>query len=65
QGVAPSGENLSATTGPSTPVRDIIASLAARPGIIGVVEKGKVLGQIGSADIVRAIARYQRPDSHN
>ncbi|MCB1382564.1 MAG: choline ABC transporter ATP-binding protein [Notoacmeibacter sp.] len=65
EGIAPAGENLAATAGAATPVRDIIATLADRPGVIGVVDKGKVLGQIGAGDIVRAIARYQRPGARN
>ncbi|MEZ5812697.1 MAG: choline ABC transporter ATP-binding protein [Rhizobiaceae bacterium] len=44
---------------PDTPVRQLLAAMAKTRGEIGVIDNGRVVGIIGSDDIVAAIAKYQ------
>lgn len=44
---------------PDTPVRQLLTALAKSKGEIGVIDNGRIVGVIGSDDIVAAIAKYQ------
>ncbi|MCX8996625.1 choline ABC transporter ATP-binding protein [Rhizobiaceae bacterium BDR2-2] len=51
---------VAATAQPQTPLADVIDALARHPGVIGVVDKGSILGAIDSNDVVRGLSRYRR-----
>lgn len=55
----PESGHMAGTTNPDTPVSDIILALAGGGGAVGIVENGKITGQVNADDIVTAIARYQ------
>ena len=57
---ARASSQVSATATPQTPLADIIDALARQPGVIGVIEKGAVMGAIDASDIVRGLSRYRR-----
>ena len=44
-------------------LRELIDLAASRKGTFGVVERGKIIGEVDADAIVAAIARYQRSDS--
>ena len=51
---------VAATAEPGAPLADIIDALARQPGVIGVVERGTVIGTIDAQDVVRGLARNRR-----
>lgn len=59
EGKPDSNKTVAGSAKPETPVRQLLASLAKTKGEIGVIDNGRVVGTIGSDDIVAAIARYQ------
>ncbi|MBZ0164521.1 MAG: choline ABC transporter ATP-binding protein [Notoacmeibacter sp.] len=50
---------MAGTASRDAPVADIIRSIARNGGVVGIVEKGAVIGEVTADDIVAAIARYQ------
>lgn len=54
------GQPVAATTDPAAPLGDIIDALARTPGVIGVVERGSVIGTVDAGDVVRGLARHRR-----
>ena len=59
-GLADTAMPVSGTAAPQTPLADIIDALARNPGVIGVIEKGAVIGAIDANDVVRSLSRYHR-----
>ncbi|PZU23495.1 MAG: choline ABC transporter ATP-binding protein [Shinella sp.] len=59
-GLADTTMPVSGTAAPQTPLADIIDALARNPGVIGVIEKGAVIGAIDANDVVRSLSRYHR-----
>ena len=53
------GQGFSATAKPDTPLVDILATIARRPGIVGVVDNGAVIGTITAHDIVKGLTRHR------
>ena len=51
---------VAATAEPGAPLADIIDALARQSGVIGVVERGTVIGTIDAQDVVRGLARNRR-----
>ncbi len=51
---------FSATAKPDTPMIEILDALARRPGQIGVIERGTIVGTIGAADVVAGLTRHRR-----
>ena len=51
---------MSATAKPDTPMIEILDALARRPGQIGVVERGAIIGTIGAQDVVAGLTRHRR-----
>ena len=62
-GVSRSGQSAAGTVTADTGLRDLIDLAAHRRGTFGVVERGKIIGEVDAEAIVSAIARYQRSDS--
>ncbi|HET7413334.1 MAG TPA: choline ABC transporter ATP-binding protein [Pararhizobium sp.] len=55
-----SDTKLSATAKPDTPLLEILDAIARRPGQIGVVEGGAIIGTIGAEDILAGLTRHRR-----
>ncbi|PHP67309.1 choline ABC transporter ATP-binding protein [Zhengella mangrovi] len=62
-GLSQSGQAAAGTVTPQTGLRELIDLAASRKGVFGVIERGKVIGEVDAETIVAAIARYQRSDS--
>ncbi len=62
-GVTNGGALAAGTVTPETGLRELIGLAATRTGVFGVVDNGKVIGEVDATAIVAAIARYQRADS--
>ncbi|MFP1632239.1 choline ABC transporter ATP-binding protein [Zhengella sp. ZM62] len=62
-GVSRTGQAAAGTVTPETGLRELIDLAASRKGSFGVVERGKIIGEVDADAIVAAIARYQRSDS--
>jgi glycine betaine/proline transport system ATP-binding protein len=54
-----SGNGVTGTAGPETPLVDILDAMARQPGNIGVVENGAVIGTISAQDIVHGLTRHR------
>ncbi|TPW31277.1 choline ABC transporter ATP-binding protein [Pararhizobium mangrovi] len=52
--------NLSATVKPQTPLVEILDALTDRPGRIGVVDNGSIVGTIGASEVVAGLTRHRR-----
>ncbi len=57
---AASKDSFSATAAPDTPLVDILDSIAAKPGAVGIVSNGRIVGSITSQDIVRGLTRHRQ-----
>jgi glycine betaine/proline transport system ATP-binding protein len=55
-----SGFKAAATVTPDMPLLDILDMIAKRPGRIGVVEGGTVIGTISAEDILSGLTRHRR-----
>ncbi|MEM6462290.1 MAG: choline ABC transporter ATP-binding protein [Pseudomonadota bacterium] len=51
---------LSATAAPDAPLTDILDSIAKRPGAIGIIDNGAVVGTITAQDIVKGLTRHRQ-----
>ena len=54
-----SGNGVTATAPRETPLVDILDALARQPGVIGVVEKGTVIGTICADDVIYGLTRHR------
>lgn len=52
-------EIFSATAAPDTPLVDILDSIAKRPGAVGVVDNGAIVGTITAQDIVKGLTSHR------
>nr|CAD6602107.1 choline ABC transporter ATP-binding protein [Rhizobium sp. Khangiran2] len=57
-----SSNGVTATALRETPLVDILDALARQPGVIGVVEKGTVMGTISADDVIRGLTRHRQRD---
>ncbi|MGN6549450.1 MAG: choline ABC transporter ATP-binding protein [Pararhizobium sp.] len=53
-------DQLSATAKPDTPLIEILDAIARRPGQIGVIDGGAIIGTINAQDIVAGLTRHRR-----
>jgi len=53
---------VSATARRNTPLADILDALARRPGTVGIVENGSIVGTINAQDVVAGLTRHRRTD---
>ena len=51
---------FSATAKPDTPMIEILDALSRRPGQIGVIDRGSIVGTIRAQDIVAGLTRHRR-----
>ncbi len=58
-GAAVKGD-FSATAKPDTPLVDILDTIAKRPGAVGVVDNGAVVGTITAQDVVRGLTSHRQ-----
>lgn len=63
-GVRPDGQGgpVSASAAPQTPLVDILDALARKPGTIGVVDNGAVIGTISPQNIIEGLTRHRRKE---
>lgn len=59
-GVSSEGAAVSGTTSPKTALVDVMDALAQRPGTVGVVDNGAVIGTITAQDVVSGLTRHRR-----
>ena len=48
---------LSATARPQTSLADIMQALSQKPGVIGIIDNGRVVGTVGASEAVAALSR--------
>jgi len=53
------GDGFSATAKPDTPLTDILDTIARRPGAVGVVNNGAIIGTITAQDVVKGLTRHR------
>ncbi len=51
---------LSASVTPETPLSEVMDALSRRPGVVGVVERGVIIGSIAAEDVVSGLTRHRR-----
>ncbi len=54
------GGDFAATAAPDAPLTDILDTIAKRPGAVGIVDNGAVVGTITAQDIVRGLTRHRQ-----
>ena len=54
------GGEFSATAAPDAPLTDILDTIAKKPGAVGIVDNGAVVGTITAQDIVRGLTRHRQ-----
>lgn len=59
-GVSPTDATVSATTSPKTALVEVMDALSHRPGTVGVVDNGAVIGTITAQDVVSGLTRHRR-----
>ena len=57
---APAGSTFSATAKPDTPLTEILDALARRPGTVGIVDNGTLVGTICAQDIVKGLTSHRQ-----
>ncbi|MBB4063338.1 choline ABC transporter ATP-binding protein [Gellertiella hungarica] len=53
---------VSGNAAPTTPLVDILDALARKPGNIGVVDNGAIIGTINAQNIIEGLTRHRRKD---
>ncbi len=63
-GIAPGPADapVSGNAAPTTPLVDILDTLARKPGNIGVVDNGAIIGTINAQNIIEGLTRHRRKD---
>jgi glycine betaine/proline transport system ATP-binding protein len=56
-------KSAAGTAKPSTPIRDLLPVIARADGVVGIVDKGRIIGSVSADDVVRVIAMYQAKGS--
>lgn len=58
----PADAPVSGNAAPSTPLIDILDTLSRKPGNIGVVDNGAIIGTINAQNIIEGLTRHRRKD---
>ncbi|MCO6185380.1 choline ABC transporter ATP-binding protein [Rhizobium sp. L1K21] len=59
----PSDGPVSATARSNTPLEDILGAMADKPGDVGIVDNGKIIGTISAQDIVAGLTKHKRREA--
>lgn len=59
---SPAAAGVAATARSTTPLIDILDTLARQPGAIGVIDNGAVIGTISADDVIAGLTRHRRRD---
>ncbi len=60
--VVSDGGSVSATAGLETPLGDILNAMSTKPGEVGIVDNGKIVGTISAQDVVIGLTRHKQRD---